>query len=245
MVKSHEQAPILKKILADAENCRKNGKRFLAVFDLDSTLFDLTVRISRIIDDFADNEEHRRNFPKECEALKSMTILPTDWGIDEGLGRIGLTGPSFEKFRKAIHHFWADGFFSDRYLHHDEPLPGSVEYVKALFESGAHIMYLTGRDIPRMLEGTKTSLRKRGFPIDEANIELILKPIPNADDAEFKLEALKKIENQFDQLWLFENEPVNINLIMRDCKKIQIVYIESTHSRKEQVPFSLEKITRF
>jgi len=37
-----------------------------AIFDLDSTIYDLTLRIARIVDDFAQNPDYQKQFPRNA-----------------------------------------------------------------------------------------------------------------------------------------------------------------------------------
>jgi hypothetical protein len=236
---------VLARILDDAALAQKNRTRFLAVFDLDSTLFDLTLRISKIIEDFWKNPANCTKYPAECESLKKFVLYPHEWGIMEGLNRVGLGRPEYFEFQRAVHEHWAACFFSGSHLHHDEPLPGARDYVKALLKTGAHIMYLTGRDIPRMMEGTVRVLKEQGFPVDEPNVEVVLKPEADMDDARFKADILKISDANYETIWLFENEPVNLNLVAKELPKIGLVFIESTHSGREQVGHALDRIKHF
>jgi hypothetical protein len=236
---------ILTRILDEATLAKHGGEPFLAVFDLDSTLFDLTLRISKIVEDFWKNAAHRELFPKECEALKSFVLYSHDWGLSEALARVGLDQPHHAEFLRLLHQHWADCFFSGSHLHHDEPLPGALEYVQALLKTGAHIMYLTGRDVPRMMEGTLRILRERGFPVDDHGVETILKPDAAMDDARFKADVLAEAAIKYGKIWLFENEPVNLNLVAKELPQIGLVYIESTHSGREQVAETLARIKHF
>jgi beta-phosphoglucomutase-like phosphatase (HAD superfamily) len=238
--------PILLRILKDAEQTTREGRRFLAVFDLDSTLFDLTLRVSTIIEAFATDPAWRAKYPIECEILEEVQIRRTDWGIEDGLERVGLQKTEHPAFFRDLHQFWAECFFSDDFLHHDEPLPGAVAYVNRLRELGAHVMYLTGRDVPRMLKGTEKTLRDRGFPVSVAGVELVLKPSPTGqDDATFKRDILREASKTYSRIWLFENEPVNLNLVARDLPQIGLVYIVSTHSGREECAQHLARIEHF
>lgn len=234
---------ILEEILTEARAYGVKNRPFLAVFDLDSTLLDLTNRVIQICEIFA--KEFRDEYPDECNTIARLEIQNRDWGIREGLERLGLSESKNPKFWKSIHDHWADLFFSNDYLHHDEPMLGAVDYVHELRKRGAHIMYLTGRDIPRMLEGTAKSLKAFGFPLDPIHARLVLKPDANFADAPFKVEVLKEAAKTYDRIWLFENEPVNTNLVAKECPKVGIVFIDSTHSGREDVAADLVKIPNF
>jgi len=234
---------LLHGILEEAWAHSQSSRPFLAVFDLDSTLFDLTLRVSTIVDDFAEDPVHFAAYPEECRRLKNVEILPTDWGLEGPLARVGLAvdGPFF----RALHKHWAARFFSDDYMTHDEPLPGAVEYVQELHLAGAHVMYLSGRDIPRMAKGTEASLREHRFPLASGSAEIVLKPHGSMDDAQFKLDVLLGIRKRYEKIWLFENEPVNLNLIGRNCPDVGLIFIDSTHSGREQLERQLHAIRHF
>jgi hypothetical protein len=241
----HPHANVLDTILQEAHAAIQQTRRFLAVFDLDSTLFDLTLRVSAIFDDFINDTTNRNLFPNECEKLKSAQILRTDWGINEALIRIGMTSQTNPEFCHALMEFWSYHFFSDTHLHRDEPLPGAVEFVQELRTTGAHVMYLTGRDIPRMLKGTEQSLKSWNFPLGGEGAKLVLKPAAGLDDASFKVTVLKEARKKYDRIWLFENEPVNLNLTAKHCPDIGLVFIDSAHSGRESVAPDLARIQHF
>ncbi|RYZ77194.1 MAG: hypothetical protein EOP05_02635 [Proteobacteria bacterium] len=154
---------ILRRILEEASNQTLTNEPLLAIFDLDSTLFDLTLRMVRIV----------------------------------------------EKKR------------------------------------GAHITYLTGRDVPRMRVGTVKTLAAQGFPVDGPGVEVILKPKADMDDARFKVDYMKTLLPQYKRIWLFENEPVNLNLAAKELPDVQLVFIDSCHSGREEVAETLDRITHF
>lgn len=236
---------VLNRILRETVRLKNNGETLLAVFDLDSTLFDLTLRIASIIESFTDEPANREKFPSECQALREIEILKTDWGLGEPLARLGFNLETHADFVREIQRFWASCFFSNDYLHHDTPLNGAVDYVQALAALGADIMYLTGRDVARMGEGTRRSLLDWNFPLDDQKAVLVLKPFAKLEDARFKLEVLRSVQDRYKRIWLFENEPVNLNLIARNCPDIGLVFIDSTHSGREQVADTLDRIDHF
>jgi hypothetical protein len=238
---------VLHRILKEAEAARLAQTPFLTAFDLDSTLFDLTTRMCRIVDAFIENPKFQHRYPRECELVRELPVKSTDWGLGEALTRVGLTQNTHGEFYRDLHKFWAECFFSNSFLHHDEPLPGAVEFVKRLRSLGAEVMYLSGRDVPRMLEGTHRSLKERGFPVDEAGTELRLKPVAEWDDAEFKIDVLRECAHRFGHIYLFENEPVNINLVAERLPDVRLVFIETCHSGEQQIAdaLALDSIKHF
>lgn len=232
------QPLILNDILAQIHKFKTLGQKVLVVFDLDSTLFDVSGRNRRIVQEFASNPDMKSKYPRETLHLSKVDFHRTDWGIREPIVRSGLITESHEFFTD-MRDFWRKNFFSNDFLHEDVPYDGAVEYVRELKTSGAHIMYLTGRDEIRMGKGTRQILRHWNFPHEEDGCQLVLKPHEGLDDAQFKADIFLQLSDDYASVWFFENEPVNIHLIAKQIPKVQIVYFDSTHSRKAEPPTHL------
>jgi hypothetical protein len=174
----------LRRILSAAISARHAGLKSLAVFDLDSTLFDVAPRLEKILKDFALDPQHQKMYPQPISVFSKLQILKKDWGLQDSLARAGLDGKHPE-FEKALRQFWRKHFFSNEYLHFDQPYQGAVAYVRALHDAGTEIVYLTGRDVARMQKGSQETLIKWDFPLDQ-KAQLVLKPQKELDDAEFK-----------------------------------------------------------
>lgn len=223
----------------------------LVIFDLDSTLFDLRLRVTSILRDFAADAKWQEQFPAECRALGGVEIRPGDWGIETPLMRLGLNPARQSEFFRAVKRHWSDGFFSNHYLRHDFPLPGAVEFVHLLHRRGGQILYLTGRDVRRMQEGTLESLRETGFPLApgdagiDAKVRLHLKPHAALDDAEFKALEVETLASRYPRIWLFENEPVNINAVLRRTPAVQVVFVDTCHSGIETLGPDIPVIADF
>ncbi len=234
----------LLRILQGVEALRAEGERALVVFDLDSTLFDVSPRLKRILHDFALMPEHQTRFPEAVEILKNVETLPSDWGVRDAVIRAGLDSHHPE-FHEAMKHFWIQHFFSNEYLQFDRPFEGAVPFVQELHSLGAHIVYLTGRDVQRMGEGSVKTLKHWNFPIDRT-AQLVLKPQKGMDDAQFKSDWFAEVpKNVYERIWFFENEPVNVNLVRRQHGHVEIVFFDSTHSGKEEAPSDLPTVINF
>lgn len=235
----------LQKILTEISDLKASGRPSLVVFDLDSTLFDVSPRLKKILHDFAEVPEHQALFPDSVQILKKIETFRTDWGIKNAVIRAGLDSHHPE-FHQALKDFWLKHFFSNEYLDFDIPSEGAVEYVQSLWQLGAHIVYLTGRDVQRMGPGSRKVLLKWGFPLDDKRAELVLKPQKGLNDAEFKSDWFANVPTEkFARTWFFENEPVNVNFVRLQHKHVEIVYFESTHSGKEEPPSDLPKVINF
>lgn len=207
----------------------------IAVFDLDSTLYNVSHRTQKIIEDFAQEPKYKEAFPVETELLKSVKIAATDWGLRESLQRTQANVP--QAFFTALRDYWEIHFFSSEYLKYDLPYEGTVEYVNSLQQHGIQIYYLTGRDEPNMLKGTLESLEKFGFPLKDAQAHLFMKAKKGiSEDEDFKADTLHTIKSRAEKVWFFENEPVIINKVAKVHPNLNIVWINTTHSRREEPP---------
>ncbi len=199
----------------------------ICVFDLDSTIFNVSPRSEKILHEFAIDDQ----FPE----LLKISVLATDWGVYEALLRAGLIKSENEELHQKLKRAWNEKFFSHEYLHYDVPYLGAIHFVQSLAAAGVSIHYLTGRDVFRMGQGTSEVLRKWGLPYRPEQIHL--KPNKDLDDHLFKLEWMKKLaaDHPTSNIYLFENEPVNINLIGSELPEVRMIYMNTTHSRRDSV----------
>ncbi len=235
----------LKQIQTEIEQCLVRKHKPLLVFDLDSTLFDVSPRIKKILLKYATDEKHQKQFPQATQLLKEIQWLKSDWGIGPALQRVGLD-QSHPEFLHSVQEYWRQHFFSNEALHDDVPYEGAVEFVQKWHQQGVYISYLTGRDVFRMGEGTVQVLKKWNFPLD-ATASLVLKPFKEMDDAQFKTDWFLSLhEGQpFQDIWFFENEPVNINKLRQHLPHIRVVFFDSTHSGQEPPPSDIPSILHF
>ena len=232
-------------ILNRATQAQSCGEKTLAVFDLDSTLFDVTPRIRKILHNFARDPDHIKKFPESCTALMEVEVLRTDWGIRDALIRAGLDGHHPE-FQLTIKNYWKKHFFSNEYLEYDTLYDGAQEYVQALYEREVDIAYLTGRDVERMGVGTEKVMHKWKFPLHPVRAQLVLKPRQKMDDAKFKSNYFAAIpDGKYEIIWLFENEPANIHLVRKEHTHVEAVFFDSTHSGQHEAPVDLPTIMHY
>ena len=238
-----KQSQILSHLIERAKLVRAGQVKLAAVFDLDSTLFNVAPRITQILRDFSLTPKFQKLFPKECEILAQTVHHPLDWGIEITLKRAGV--PIHPAFFGELNAYWLERFHSNHYLHHDEPIRGGPDFVQNLHELGANRIYLTGRDIPRYAEGTARVLEQHRFPLKHDTVTLALKSHHHLPDAPFKRDYLSELAGKYQEIWFFENEPVNINLVLRDLPQIKVVFFDGTHSGKEEVANEILRIRDF
>ncbi len=226
--------PILERVVSLAQR-QPPDSPLQAIFDLDSTLFDVSPRITKIIHLFASLERIKTSYPKESAKLLKLEAHESDYGVKKTLMRIGFLPPDLEFIHDLV-DFWKKAFFSNQFLEYDRPYAGAAGFVNALHKAGATIYYLTGRDVPRMLEGTVKSLRDNGFPLSDGNQGLVLKPSSDISDHEFKAQFFKTFNSKSTETWFFENEPKNIHLVEKVSPQIKIIFVETVHSGKDPEP---------
>lgn len=214
--------------------------RLAVIFDLDSTLFGVSPRTEFILRQLGNELTFRDTYREAAEILLAAEVRPSDYSVREILARTPLQ-PTPELIDR-IRLYWRDHFFSGAWLHKDEVYPGAREYVERLQQLGAHIVYLTGRHEGRMREGTEQVLKAHGFPLPTP-ADLLMKPLESETDEHFKVTALKELNTRFDDIWFFENEPVIIHDVRKALPLIQMIYVDSAHSKKAEPPTDLPTIT--
>lgn len=226
----------LNEILKKTTDLGAQNLRTLAVFDLDSTLFNVSTRTQKILNEFV--ELH------QIERLKNVEVKHEDWGIKEALLRAGYSLESDLEILKTLRDFWSERFFSSEYLHYDVPYLGAINFVQSLHDTGCEIKYLTGRDHARMHKGTLEVLNKWGFPVPDNS--LFLKPERTQDDELFKHDWFSALDKApYAKIYFFENEPINVNAIIGSYPEIEVIFLDTTHARKQEVTADIQKIKHF
>ncbi len=247
----------LRQILVKIQSvAQENGleKPVLAVFDLDSTLFDVGPRFEKVLLDFTLQKSFTEQFQEFAEIFQNIKVIKGDWGLKDVVERAGrnhfqknkIDELKVQNFRRQLTEFWTEKFFTNEYLEFDVPYKGATQFVHSIAKTNADIVYLTGRDQHRMGPGSQKVLEKWGFPVQSPKQQLVLKPHKDIDDALFKRDWFQKIDSQkYSQIWFFENEPVNIHLIRESSPHVNIVFFDSTHSKKAHPPDDLPWIQDF
>ena len=226
----------LNEILKISQEYAAQNIRILAVFDLDSTLFNVSSRTQKILSEFAElhSLENLRNVEVKCE----------DWGIKEAVLRAGYSIENDLEMLQNLREYWSAKFFTNEYLHYDVPYPGAISFVQELALTGCEIKYLTGRDQTRMGKGSMEVLEKWGFPVAENS--LFLKPKKEQDDELFKQEWFRALDHsKYKKIFFFENEPVNVNAILESHPEVEIIFLDTTHARKQEVTVPIKRIKNF
>jgi beta-phosphoglucomutase-like phosphatase (HAD superfamily) len=225
---------VLARVLERCRELVKDGTLPVVVFDLDSTLFDVSGRTLNILKEWLEHPESTP-FPETRERLTALTPGEMRYSLEDvwQSRKIPLGDPPYDHQLKHAKRFWKKRFFGNEYLVHDEPTPGAVEFVNALYRAGAMIVYLTGRDVPLMAFGTFDQLKSHGLPIEVERTRLILKPKRHLDDLGFKTGVARMVMGYGTVVASFENEPKNLvamaQVFSADTMNVFIESVSSDH----------------
>ncbi|MSP72264.1 MAG: haloacid dehalogenase-like hydrolase [Myxococcales bacterium] len=212
---------VLHHILDRVVSNRGASRPAVLIFDLDHTLFDNGPRTAEILTEFAESVDDLELRGR----LVGMRRHNLPYLLREILAEVGEVR---DELVHAATKFWFHRFFTDAYQRFDEPLPGACLFVNDCFSAGATIVYLTGRDVPKMLLGTTESLRRHGFPVGLARTHLVLKPDFETPDYDFKRDVLEHMVTLGEVVGCFENEPGNCNLFQSRFPGAATVLLETT-----------------
>jgi hypothetical protein len=209
-------------VFSHISQIRDGGTLPIVIFDLDGTLFNNGPRSKQIFLDFA---EERNDTTLEV-TLGTIDANSMKYRVRETLIEVGITDSTL---LSELMVFWKSKFFTSEYLRYDEPIAGGVEFVNELHDSGALIIYLTGRDMAGTLEGTVSSLKDHKYPIGILGTELIMKPERYMKTVLFKEESVTYIKKLGTVIAIFENEPENINNLITHFKESLPFFLETGH----------------
>ena len=218
-----EPAALLEDLLGRVRAVRAGGELPQVIFDLDGTLFDNGPRTWRLVAEALDAGGHQ----EARERLNSVSDRMLPYLVTDFLQKADIVGDEVVEEVKA---YWFERFFSDEYQHYDYPMEGSVQFVQRLYEAGATIVYLTGRDVPGMLVGCADALRASGYPVGLTRTMMMLKPDSKTKDLAFKQEACGFLSETGTVVAAFDNEPGNCNLFLKSWPDACSVFLATTHA---------------
>ena len=217
---SELQTALLRRVLNDLERARHAA----VVFDLDGTLLDNRPRTSAILARLA--TEWQVGAPGAAQALRSARPQQLVYRVEDCLRGLGVADSVL--IQQAV-TYWRARFFANSWLDRDVPLPGSVDFVRACYDLGAQVVYLTARDEPNMADGTFQCLRKCGFPAGEPRVALRMKPRASVSDDDFKRAESIRLGEFGRVLATFDNEPAHCNLFVERIPHATVVHVDTLH----------------
>ncbi len=227
-----EARQVLNQVIEGVKKTLEAKKLPIVVFDLDSTLFDVSKRSYEILQEWRTHPE-TSTFKETVSMLADLAPEDMRYSLEDvwNIKKIPHDKMPYDRHFNHAKQFWRARFFGNEYLKHDEPTKGAVNFVRNLHEMGAKIVYLTGRDVPLMAFGTYDQLRQHGLPIEVERTRLILKPKRHLDDLDFKSGAAKMIQGWGTVIASFENEPKNLIAMAKVFgPETMNVFIESVSS---------------
>jgi len=206
------------------EAASRHGERGIVVFDLDSTLFDNRPRQARILREFGE----ARRIPELASSIPEHWT--SSWRVRDAMIAAGLEPDRAEALLADFEAFWRPRFFSSEYCLEDTPLPGAVDFVREVHETGARIVYCTGRN-EGMRAGTVRSLQLWGFPAPPAErIQLWMKAAQEIPDDDYKRDIRAALAAAGTVVALFDNEPTHINGYHEGFPEALAVHVATDHS---------------
>jgi len=182
------------------------NKKTAVIFDVDDTLVDTNYRTLDILQkagrDLKIDQLIELEYPR-VDFFCSVTVKNT--GINDAILLENLCGhfdpdPNKNTLTQSI---WGREFYSNpKKLHFDHVMAGAPEFVnRVLEETGAQIIYLTGRNEELLRQGTEEELGYYGFPgfgkSSSKCAKLVMKPKSFlSDDASFKKLIIAKLQQQ-------------------------------------------------
>ncbi len=201
----------------------------IILLDLDSTLYEVGHRTLAIMKEW--NQAPRTQLSIQ-PTLDRVTLEHIGYSLADMAHKLGLKPdhPETHHALKELKSFWGDRFFTNDYLPHDKPYPGAAEYTQGLFELGAHLVYLTGREESKMHKVTVKNLKRDNFPWCEKRTILVMKPSVSIQDVVHKQNVKSLINKTGTLIASFENEPVNIMALSKVFPEAMHIFMDTVYS---------------
>jgi hypothetical protein len=200
----------------------------VVVFDLDSTLLDNRPRQARILREFG----AAHGVPELAAARPEHWI---DWSLTRAMLAAGLAATEVERLAEDAKLFWRERFFTSEYCRDDDAIPGAREYLAAVIAAGGQIAFCTGRH-EAMRAGTVESFGRLGFPVpDSARVHLLMKPVFELGDDDWKTEAYIHLRALGPVVAAFDNEPTHVNGYRAGFPDAIAVHLDTDHSGRAVV----------
>ncbi|OVE82683.1 hypothetical protein BVY03_00290 [bacterium K02(2017)] len=227
---SAEQSKVLNSVIEQA----KSTPKAVAVFDLDSTLFDNRPRLVALYNEFGSINNIHKLYKVKAEDFWG-------WSRISGLKKAGLNEQEINTVETSFKVFFKQNFFTSEYVIFDTALPGAAEYVQKLYNLGCTIVYLTGRG-EQMRSGSIYNLERFNFPIKQKKTILLMKPKkfaanPKTDDKSKEIN-INKVKNLGTVIAVFDNEPSHINKYAENFPQSTVVWVDTDHSPKKIKPLA-------
>ena len=194
----------------------------VVVFDLDSTVLDNKPRQARILREFG-----AAHGIAKLAAVRNEHWV--DWSITRAMANAGLDADEVARWAEAAKQFWRERFFTSEYCRDDEPIAGAHDYLAAVAAAGGLIAYCTGRHEP-MRAGTVENFTRLGYPLPGDRVQLLMKPVFELSDDDWKLEAFARLKQLGAVVGVFDNEPTHVNGYRAGFPEATVVHLATDDS---------------
>lgn len=231
ILKSKVDQDVIIDVIDDVHQAKINGDKAVIIFDLDDTLFSTRSRTMRIIQEFTSLPQKIDLYPDDIENLRKIKKKQIEYKLADTFKLIKIKN---DKMLKDMQKFWKARFFTNKYIASDKQIKGASYYVNRLRNMGAHVIYLTGRDRPRMEKGTRKLLISNDFPTTNGTT-LLMKPNKNISDKKFKRVVFEKVEKYGNVLAVFENEAENLNMMAEYFPDARIIFLDTISKSEPEI----------
>lgn len=201
----------------------------VVLLDLDSTLYEVGPRTYQILREWIDST-HSTAHGKVRDRLALLQESHVGYSLRDTFLAIGLsTSDCSETLAawEAAKQFWQERFFTSDYLRYDRIYPGAAEFAQRLYDLGAELVYLTGRDEPNMGQGTRARLVDDRLPWNTERTHLLMKSAFEIDDLEHKQSAADFVQERGTLVASFENEPLNLVSLSEVFPDAMHIFVET------------------
>lgn len=223
-------------------------QRRLFVWDIDSTLLDVTPRHAAIFRDLLSLSKWPDPFSSYLQRVRQtaptgLQFYSQDWSFEPAFLRAGIDLAAEPEFHFWLKSIWSEGFFSEKYLIFDRPIAGSVKYLQSLAKLSHGICYLTGRPSSPMRAGTIKTLRQWQYPEGA----LFTKDKCEQNDSDYKVMEIQRLQlnNPSQQIIFIDNEPVNINAVLRTLPNIECIHFNWCHSGQAHPMSACRQVSKY
>jgi hypothetical protein len=223
-----------------SQNHRALKSHPLVLLDLDSTLYEVGPRTHQILREWLSIQESDLLEGVDLKArVESAEAHQIGYSLADTFRSLGVDPQrtmGAEQALRSAKAFWLERFFSSKYLPFDRAYPGAAEFVQELYQLGAELVYLTGRDEPGMGEGTRENLIRDGFPWNTDRTHLLMKPRFEMPDLDHKKGAAEFIREKGKLVASFENEPKNLVALAELFPEAMHVFVQTVYSDHPAMP---------
>ncbi len=205
------------------------GRLPVVVLDIDGTLLDPSPRMRRIFLDALRSPRAPRHAAEVAGRADALDGRRYPYSPESALDRIGATEP---ETRAYLLDAWRFAFLSGLYLREDVVIEGAAAHVRALWEAGALVVYLSGRIAEDMLDGTVSVLRAAAFPVGIPRTMVVLKPRSEAQaDRAWKVAQAPWLRHLGATVAIYENEPANLNALAAALEPPLAIFVDSKYAQ--------------